>query len=446
MSLLIAHGMQFMALAMGLAVVFWGVALVRQWPRLGWATTSLFIVLASDFPVSPAIANAAGLAVYPEDVFAVVLLLGNLGRMGRVARQLGALGAPLLFFVSLTLLSLLRGAVAFGVSAAVNEFRATGYFVVLGMWVLGQRSDDGFDVLLKQFLQWTGWALVGVAALHVSMRGLGTADQQTLQNGIYVTSRPLISGQAILLAAAGVYCLALRTRMAAGVTFIVVAVLCQHRSVWVALVLSVVATFLVGRPEVRARLASVLGGLTVVAILLVGYGVGSSIVSDLSHSLTSSGTFNGRTEGWGELVAEQNTQGWGSILLGQPMGTGFVRFDSAHNVFISYAPHNWYVMIYLRVGLVGLISIFVGLSLAMVANVRNRSLLGVAFLILIAVYAIPYDLPWYLAPLMAAGLAPSGEVRLRVNHGRSFEGEARSLPLSNDPPLPTISLVQARFP
>ena len=126
-----------------------------------------------------------------------------------------------------------------------------------------------------------------------------------------------------------------------------------HRSVWVA-ALAVGTMLLLSSGGRTKRLiiptAYFLTGVITLSLLL---GVGDSFLATLRESAQSTGTLSGRLYDWTYLVSMQNDLGLGRILLGQPFGTGYTR-PSAQGL-LEYTPHNWFVVLYLRTGALGLL-------------------------------------------------------------------------------------------
>lgn len=249
-----------------------------------------------------------------------------------------------------------------------------------------------------------GWILIVIAAYHIATRGVGSADVQIQQGDLLVTDRPLVAGQALVLAAAALY-QTFRRRGVSAVVFFVVVLVCQHRSVWAATAVAVVLAFMVSRSKIRSRIVPLIVGLPLIFFVADALGVLGGLPAKLAYSLSSTGTINDRQDAWRTLVDQQNAMGSYSMLFGQPYGTGWERLNSAGDI-VTYAPHNWYVQLYLRLGLIALAAVITIFVISLYSSTRSRDALGVAWLALIIVYAVPYHLSWYLAPVFAVALVP----------------------------------------
>jgi O-antigen ligase len=99
---------------------------------------------------------------------------------------------------------------------------------------------------------------------------------------------------------------------------------------------------------------AVLTSVMAVGLAIFIYGTGREASTQFEDSATNSGTWNWRVEAWQNSVYDED-QTILSILFGQPIGNGFVRFDSESGGYENLPPHSEYVVQYLRVGVVGLV-------------------------------------------------------------------------------------------
>ena len=192
-------------------------------------------------------------------------------------------------------------------------------------------------------------------------------------------------------------------------------VVLQHRSVWVATLVPMLLLLVLlrgvrrqsGRMPLVAAVASV---LVVVAVLGSGVlsGVESSVAEQaVSATSTTSGTFVSRVEGWRALLEQWSDSGPVGLLIGQPYGSGFERYQGGTwgGTAVTYSPHNYFVSILLRTGLLGLSAFALLLwGLLRAGLVRSdtnarfgRPLVG-AITASVLLYSIPYR------PTTASGL------------------------------------------
>jgi hypothetical protein len=94
-----------------------------------------------------------------------------------------------------------------------------------------------------------------------------------------------------------------------------------------------------------------------------------------------------------------------TVLFGAPFGHGFGRFEGVGR-WVVFAPHNWYVTVYLREGLIGLGAMLVIFLPRFFAGFRaNRDVFLAAVLVCFLVYGWTYSWQWWTClPLALAFL------------------------------------------
>lgn len=74
-------------------------------------------------------------------------------------------------------------------------------------------------------------------------------------------------------------------------------------------------------------------------------------------------------------------------------------------MWVTYAPHNWYITLYLRMGVLGLAAVALTMLTAAVRLRRQGRIEALACLAALATFAVPYSLTWQVAPFLAIALA-----------------------------------------
>lgn len=185
----------------------------------------------------------------------------------------------------------------------------------------------------------------------------------------------------------------------------------QHRSVWLAACAGFIALALALRQlrtGVGSKLFSMLMAGTVLVLLIAVSGRFQGAVSSIQDQAsratsTTSGTFMGRVVGWQGLL--KTWAGSGSpvaYLVGKPFGSGYERYASDIGAEkVGYVPHNFYVQLLYRGGLVGLVAfLWVVARSARVLWARLKrkqdaiSPLLFAMLVAQLVYYIPYGIDY----------------------------------------------------
>lgn len=405
MAVLVFSGVAAVA---ALVVFALAVAWVRRSPPIGLALLCLILVPLWEMPYPPPIVEIAGLSIYPSDVIALVLfVVGVLEATQLHANLRGWLIPWVLFGVSVGI-SLLIGVAAFGPGAAINEARTMLYFVFAMTWALAVRTDR---LRLYTFSLVVGWALVVAAAYHGVVYGFGGASSWIAFGDGVRDGRVLIASQAmaLLLCAVTVFLgpsgwSGTRRQFAkvSAAAFLGVAFLAQHRSVWMACAAGTVAVLLwSGQRQARRRTLV----LSVLAAWLFLVGLSSGLLESAVESASDMRTYDWRTASWQTLISEASAQGPATIVFGQPFGSGYLRQLPA-GVWTTISAHNWYVSIFLRLGVTGLMMLAIVLVSAFL-NSRKASSLWTFIIAAVAVYGWPYSVEWYLAPWLGAAIAIS---------------------------------------
>ncbi len=350
-----------------------------------------------------------GVTVAPADAAAVCALIVSVLRLAERRVRLGRGLTGSAAVLALVAVSVARGIGDFGFQTAFNESRPYVCFLAAVLYVV--TSDLGKQADRFAAVTWTVLACVFTLFClgRWSTTGITSSSASMLVNGQVVSGRPVSAATALVIAQAGILLLTMcwrrRRLLALAVGLLLVVLLLQHRTVWVVTVVAMVAYLVLGgRAAGRQRL---LVGAVVAfggALAFLGYSA-FSLSTQVGHDLQSSYTsmsgpqssFAWRVTGWRDLLSEP--RGLVDTLLGHPFGTGFARLINGHIVNVS--PHNWYLQTFLRIGLVGLLTM-VGVYLRALVALRSGSradLLCRLVLLTQLIYSITY------APSMEQGVA-----------------------------------------
>ena len=200
-------------------------------------------------------------------------------------------------------------------------------------------------------------------------------------------------------------------------------VLSQHRSVWVAMTVTVVLILLNGRTIPQARLAltsiaitavflvaSLLGPLVGVSLLPTSRVSGAGAGAGLPEVVSSSSSLEWRLEMWqSRLTAPRSPLEW---LSGGSFGVTPIRVPGEGVMNPSFSAHNQYVELITMLGVLGLV-LAVGLVVA--AIVRSGGPLPWVWTSLCAlvVYGLFYSWPVWSWLLVGIGLAAGRRDSLR---------------------------------
>lgn len=251
--------------------------------------------------------------------------------------------------------SLLRGILMFGVQAPSNEARGlVGEILAMLYFFTTPTDPQTIRRILVAYLRF-GVGLVLVAALHYAGLNVGTVGMDEKDRAL-----PSASGETIALCFfIGLGWITHRKspkilRWLLPI-FAGMAIILQHRTVWAIMAVCVMAVFFIDFKLVRRLIPlAALASIIAAGLAVVIYRTGSEASTQFEDSVTNQGTWNWRVEAWQNSIYDED-QTILSIVFGQPIGGGFVRFDSESGGYENLPPHSEYVVQYLRVGVVGLV-------------------------------------------------------------------------------------------
>ncbi|WP_037607216.1 O-antigen ligase family protein [Streptacidiphilus rugosus] len=364
----------------------------------------------------------AGISLYPLDILAVCAALAAAISLVRrpVKAHLGH--AALAVLALLVSVSLLTGMEAYGFQPAGNEARV--YFLhVLAVVSYIATVGRGASLERTMLVTWIVLACVySVTAVYWWSRlGIGSNSDYAVIDGSRVNARPIDAASAFVVAEAAVMLLCRPRRGPGGRTMIVflllVVVLLQHRTVWIA-ALVMLSGWLVLRPGPPER--KVLGvGAALLAAVTMGLAAllfeNDGLTRHLASSATNEDTWQWRVDSWRLLV--DKLSGFHDWLFGQPFGSGFARF--LYTGVVDVQPHNYYLHLVLRVGVVGLCAALV-LVITMLRRTDRRTPEGLTLWLATAgiacfclTYALPFEQSLLIGLLLRQPAASRGAPRGR---------------------------------
>lgn len=390
------------------------VGLVRRYPIVGIGMAALVLVPLWEVNLSTPLIMIGATNVTSSDVFTTILFVVGLLEFAQLEANLRGWLIPWLVLGVLLAVALLRGIAIYGLPHAVNEARGELGFYFAMTWALAIRPDR---VKLHTVSLIIGWMLVLVALYHIiELHGLGSPTDVVYAADNYgkFRNRILVAPQAlVLLLCAGT--LFFRTAdsekgrsrfFASSLVFLGIVLLSQHRSVWVGMLVGLSAVLIFtnrrraggdGRGRAFALLA--VGAWLAFAGWLLRSGGNEAV-----EAVTDSGTFEWRFAGWEMLTSDQIARGLDSIAIGAPYGSGFQR--TVLHFTSGVQPHNWYVTIFMRQGLIGLV-VIAALLMAAASKSQARSPEWMFLIMAPAAYAFAYSLDWFQAPWLAAAIVAS---------------------------------------
>lgn len=419
----------------GVAIFVWGTDAVVGRREAGlWLVAGTTALRAASDGNMPG-ATFSGYSVYFSDVVLGILLVASVARLLRGWRM-GPLHGGIMALVALVVFSLLRGFGVFDLATVLNEardtllmFAAVLYFAVDPSPAFRNYAGRVWTglaglLLLLAFARW--------AAIAAGVPWYGNWRDEAAYGGLRVLSsdETLVLVQAFLLLLPRWLDGTLsRLGRRATVTIGAAVLVLQHRSVWVCLVVGLVALYL-QETTFRQRGAFRLGAVAVACaalVVLVSPGDMRQQERLAEIDAAGTGTFEWRIEGWRRLAAQAGPDGPFEVAVGVPYGTGWER-DLGPYV-TDVAPHNYYVEMGLRVGLVGLLALMLLYGATIVRLFTSprpaQGLLNDRTLVTLLVTQLVYYIPYWprVEQGVLLGLAVGAAAALR---GRS--GPAGALP------------------
>lgn len=348
--------------------------------RLGIFFVLFIFLIETWFVQLPAF--SLGLNIYPQDLLFLGLAVVGAGRVifgtNKCIPQSGWLLFGFMLFVSLVI-----GYAQYKTKAGV-DLRPTFYFWATTFFISTFRIDFDEATRILRMFSWVGVLVLLIVAYRWVSDALGVGAIRYDQIGAGKPLRVLTAGQAYFLAAMTLflaYIFAMRDKLEARrwpwmvLPFGLAVLLLQHRSVWIATLVGLGVIY-IGEPQLRARfrqytLISFLGG-SVLLVPFLAAGVLDPVVDALSESVqealqTRNSTLTWRLQSTRELFMQWLNGGPKVHLIGKPFGSGYERYLEDLGHVTDYSPHNLYIQMLLRVGLIGI----AGLMVAYIVTALN---------------------------------------------------------------------------
>ena len=396
-----------------------------------WASTNaiggavlLLATLALETSSTTPLAIRLGLWLYLPDLIAGLLALALIYRVAVLGK---GRQVPLAWWVLGVVQAGLFawGLAKYGTGAGVDYRQHFYIWVGAAYFATFQNSFDFSTRLLRLFIPFAV-VLSSIAAYRWVMGALDWQFQRELDALVTtgIAYRVIWSQPTLIVAMAMLICVHLATtaRRPSGSWVLVamfgsVVVVLQHRSVWVSGMAGLLTLVFAGsyqRVVQLPRLSGALIGLAAALVITVAglKGSSESIQLQAGRAVSSSGTFAGRVSGWRSLLTEWfSSRSPITYAVGKPFGSGYTRYSST-GAQITYQPHNYYVHLLYRGGLIGL-SCFLWIAIAGLKSLLqalrrgepNASLhlaLTVGLLLYYIPYAMTYDHAILLGLLLCA--------------------------------------------
>jgi hypothetical protein len=338
--------------------------------------------------------HLGGMRVGATDLVAIIVLSAGVARCLRL-RSLSRHQHWLVLLASLLLVSLVLGIATIGVKSSVNEARQYLFFIGSALYMATFRpTSDLYDRIGRAWLIASILMVLLACARWVQLFGginLGVpAEIYGVDTAIRVLDGPygfFLTGPLLLTVPFWMRRGRRRWVRWLGAVLLIVVVVLDRRTVWVAVLIGVAVLLLRGR-RVGPRAIALVVAASVVTLLAFGADV---LARDQAPpgTLTSTGSVSWRVEGWSDLV-----DSWSATplhwLIGEPLGSGFARVVDGSEV--TAHPHNFYIETMLTAGIGGLIALL-ALTVGLLRTVWRVQVTGPGLLA-----------PGMLAPLLTMQL------------------------------------------
>lgn len=400
---------QVFLVAGALAALAFLIAAIRRWPIFALFLALIQVVVLQEFPNSISLGSVGGASVSVLDVYAAAIFFAFLIGIREALRS-----APVRWFIMFALIvgaSTVVGVAVFGF-ASVNEARPFIWMIACLLW---SSTLDWQDAIFRdkvfRLLVFIGWLLVLVAVYHLAIRGFGGyGDDFVDADGETVDRRALASGQALILVLSGIAAVSLARRAVhrnwvylSVAAFAVVVIVSQQRTIWVVAVAALAIGLMFDRRRSFSTALWAIAGSTVV-LVVIATGVADGLLSALGASLQDNRTLIGRESGWSSLIGQALDKGPAVTIFGAPFGSGYEREELGR--IATYSPHNWYVTVFLRTGVLGLAFYMIAMLVALARLLRSRaSLFATLVIVSIGIYSWTYSASWYAAIFLGCAFA-----------------------------------------
>lgn len=360
-----------------------------------------------------------GLWVYPPDLLTVLLLPAFYYRLV-ILKKIDAIPRAWWMLGAVWMILFVWGLAQYGTGAGV-DFRPFFYLWLGAAYLATFDYDEAFARRFLKFFVIMGLAICAIAYYRWTMGAIDNEFRRDLErlDSTGVALLRVVPASTAFIVTCAMFVAAYQAvthhskQMAwpLVILFGISVVAMQHRSVWMSAIAGFVALAL-ALQQLRAgagsKLFSMVLALMVVLVLIVASGRFQGAVDSVEDQAsratsTTSGTFVGRVEGWQTLL--KMWMGSGSpvtYLVGKPFGSGYERYASDFGgEKIGYMPHNQYVQLLYRGGLVGLFAFLWAVGQGMRTlwaklQRKDDAMAPLLFAMLVAhlVYYIPYGIDY----------------------------------------------------
>lgn len=293
----------------------------------------------------------------------------------------------IIFLGILLLVSWLRGVPSFGLESSTNDLRTYLYFYSTLIFMCSLPYSARLLRNVSFSFTFAGWVLLIIAIIRWTLVGLNiiSSTNWLAPNGWMI--RVLPSAAALLILQT-----ILLTRISSknqnrivmsikNLLLLAVVILLLHRTVWVVMIMIGILAIVI---RTKNKILVYLGILSMIAfsgLLLLGSDLSSLNLSGSTLDLSS---FMWRIKGWAALVSTYRYQTPLDYIIGQPFGTGYIRYITNPTYATTVNPHNFFVQTFLNIGGLGLsllLILYISTLRSLFVHSQNRIMLSIILLL-----------------------------------------------------------------
>lgn len=368
-----------------------------------------------------------GLQIYPNDLVSMAVFLATL--VGFAYRPLPIHASPFLLWLAFGLTIIASFVVGLNQHGryAGTEVRPFFYLWVAGLYCSATDFDEAELKRIARWCLWTAYALMVIALYYWVAVTLGLVSRQEIfEEPDTALLRPVAAHAVLFVACVGLVQMTMwlrgtGTRLSGlhAAAFMAFTVVLQHRSVWIGAAVGVLTVLVLERRHLPRRFGLLLGFMLSIVFVISVVGA-TGALDDLARRLTEStlsmthseGTFAARVDGWVRLLEQWLAASPMTQLFGFPFGAGYTRMYNG--VVIEFAPHNYFIDLLLRVGIVGTLLFLLTTVMAVVHGLTVKTTsefdyllargLGVSLLVAL-VYCVAYPSNYTVSAATGVALA-----------------------------------------
>jgi len=257
----------------------------------------------------------------------------------------------------LLIVSWIRGVFLFGLETSTNELRSYLYFFATLFYTITLKFSQ--ELLHKIIVMFglISCIVILVAIVRWILIGLNIISSTSWIAPNGWTTRVISAGATFVLLQMLIIIFYKKNSLIAFLSLLIVLPIIigvQHRTIWVALVVSIILLIIITS---KIKSVSFLGFLLIFVFILYIFIVNNFSLESFSGTSLDLSTFSWRFFGWEAVFSPERFQSYFDYFIGQPLGTGYLRYIPEYGYETAINPHNFYIQTFLNIGGFGLMTL-----------------------------------------------------------------------------------------